>query len=229
MRDWPVKELLRTSLPLGFADLLQCVQTRLDLVAVAILTLSTHAITSYAIAAEVAAVFVAIKVGFDQIVAPLAADARGNRPELLRILAKTTRWSMMIAAPVAFVIVVSPEQLLRWFGGSESAALVLLVLAAGRAVEMMLAPSASMLTIIGAPKLSLFDASAGITIALIGELVAGVFGLGLTAVAVASASGVIASSVLARYWLHIKEFRAPHRSSQAVSNRQLSQYVQVSS
>jgi len=201
VRAWPVRELGRTSLPLGFADLLQSAQAKLDLVAVAVVTLSARAITSYAIAAEVAAVFIAIRGGFDQIVAPLAADARDNRRELQRILTTTTRWSMMIAVPLAFVIVVSPEQLLRWFGGSDGAAHVLLVLAAGRAVEMILAPSASMLAIVGDPRLSLLDAAAGVAIGVLGPLAAGIFGLGSFAIAIASAAGVIVSSMLARHWL----------------------------
>ena len=201
MGAWPVRELGRISLPLGFADLLQSAQAKLDLVAVALVTFSAHAITSYAIAAEVAGVFIAIRGGIDQIVGPLAADAQHNRRELRRILVTMTRWSMMIAAPIALVIALSPERLLRWFGGSEAAVLVLLVLAAGRAVEMVLAPSASMLAIIGAPRLSLLDAAAGVAIGVVGQLVAGIFGLGLVAVAIASAAGVVASSMLARHWL----------------------------
>jgi O-antigen/teichoic acid export membrane protein len=201
VRDWPVRELVRTSLPLGLADLLQGAQAKLDLIVVAVVTFSARAITSYAIAAEVAAVFVAIKIGFDQIVAPLSAEARGNRAELERILTTATRWSLMIAAPIGFVILASPEALLRWCGGSESATLVLLVLATGRAVEMILAPVASMLAIVGAPKLSLLDAAAGVAVAVIGQLVAAFLGLGVIAIAVASATGVIASSMLAVYWL----------------------------
>jgi O-antigen/teichoic acid export membrane protein len=201
VRAWPMRELARTSLPLGLADLLQGAQAKLDLIVVAIVTLSASAIASYAIAAEVAAVFVAIRIGFDQIVAPLSADARGNRAELRRIFTTATRWSLMIAAPIGVVVLVSPEALLRWFGGSESAALVLLVLAAGRAVEMIFAPAASMLAIVGAPRLSLVDAATGVAIAGIGQLTAAVSGLGIVAIAVASATGMIASGLLALCWL----------------------------
>jgi O-antigen/teichoic acid export membrane protein len=196
-----VRPLLRVSLPLGLADLLQSAQAKLDLVVVALVTLSAQAITSYAIAAEVAAVFVAIRVGFDQIVAPLAEEARGNRVELRRILTTATRWSLMIAAPIGLVILASPELLLRWFGGADSAALVLVVLATGRAIEMILSPAASMLAVVGEPQLSLLDAAAGVGIAIIGELAAGFLGLGPVAIAVASATGAITSSLLAVYWL----------------------------
>lgn len=201
IRAWPVRELVRTSLPLGLADLLQGAQAKLDLVAVALVTSSARAVAAYAIAAEVATVFVAIRVGFDQIVAPLAAEARGNRAQQRHILATATRWSMVIAAPIAFVLLASPGALLRWFGGSDGASLVLLVLATGRAVEMMLAPVASTLAIIGEPKLSLFDAAAGISVTLLGQLAAGLLGFGPVAIAIASATGMLVSSFLAVFWV----------------------------
>ncbi len=201
VRTWPVRELVRTSLPLGLADLLQSAQAKLDLVAVALATFSARAITAYAIAAEVAAVFVAIRSGLDQIVAPLAAEARASRAELRRILTTATRWSAMIAAPVGFVILAAPEPLLRWFGGADAGALVLLVLAAGRAVEMILAPFTSMLAVVGAPKLSFIDAGLGVSLAILGQLAVGILGLGSIGIAIASATGVVVSSVLARYWL----------------------------
>jgi O-antigen/teichoic acid export membrane protein len=201
VRAWPVRELVRTSLPLGFADLLQSAQSKLDLLAVALLTLSARAIASYAIAAEVAGVYVAIRGGFDQVVAPLAVEARRNRSELRRILTTATRWSWMIAVPVGFVILASPEGLLRWFGGSDGAVAVLVALSVGRAVEMILAPSASMLAMIGDPRLSLLDAGAGVAVATLGSIAAGFLGLGPSAIAVASAAGVVVSSVLARHWM----------------------------
>jgi Na+-driven multidrug efflux pump len=201
VRAWPVRPLIRTSLPLGFADLLQSAQAKLDLIVVALVTFSPQAITSYAIAAEIAAVFIAIRIGFDQIVAPLAADARGSRVELRRILTTASRWSLTIAAPIGLMILTSPEALLRWFGGSDGSAFVLLVLAGGRAVEMVLAPSASVLAVIGDPKLSLLNALVGVAIATLGALAVGILGMGSVAIAAASTLGVIASSALAPYWL----------------------------
>ena len=201
VRAWPARELLRISFPLGLADLLQGAQAKLDLLAVAIMTVSASAITSYAIAAEIAGVFVAIRIGFDQIIMPLAADAHGNRTQLAHLLATAMRWSATIVGLIAFVILAFPARLLHWFGGSGGAVLVLLVLAVGRAVEAALAPASSMLTIIGEPKLPLLDAAAAVSIALLGQFVAGILGAGPVAIAVASAMGVIASSVLGVFWL----------------------------
>jgi len=209
VRGWPVRELIRTSIPLGLADLLQVAQSKLDLIAVAIITLSARAIASYAIAAEIASVFIVLRGGFDQIVAPLAADARNSRAQLARILTTAMRWSMMIAAPVAFVILVAPDSLLQWFGGDDGGALVLLVLAAGRAVEMTFAPAASMLAIIGEPWLSLLNAAAGLSLALLGQLAVGILGFGAIGIAIASSLGVIASSLLAVYGLTREEGIAP--------------------
>lgn len=199
-RAWPLRELVRTSLPLGAADLLQNAQAKLDLVAVALTTLSPTAITTYAIAAEVAGVFVAVRIGFDQIVAPLAAEARADREEQRRILTTATRWSAMLAAPIAFAVLVAPDTLLRWCGGSSDGVIVLLVLAAGRAIEMVLAPFATMLAITGRPTLSLLDAGLGVAIATAGQVLVGIACLGPFATAIASSAGVVCSSLLAVYW-----------------------------
>ncbi len=198
---WPLHELVRTSVPLGFADLLQAAQARLDLVVIALVTSSTTAITQYAVAAEIASVFISIRFALDQVVAPLAAEARGNRAELLGLLATMMRWSSMLAVPVALLVFVGPEHLMRWFGGTGQAVPVLLVLASGRAFEMVAAPAASMLAIVGAPKLSLLDAAIGIAIALLGQIAAAATRLGPTAIAVASAAGMVVSSLAAVMWL----------------------------
>jgi O-antigen/teichoic acid export membrane protein len=146
-------------------------------------------------------VFISIRFALDQVVAPLAAEARGNRVQLLRLLTTMMRWSSMLAIPVALLIFVGPEQLMRWFGGTGQAVPVLLVLASGRALEMMAAPAASMLAIVGAPKLSLLDATLGIAIALLGQIAVAATGLGPVAIAVASVAGMVVSSVAAVMWL----------------------------
>jgi hypothetical protein len=206
---WPVRELLRSSLPLGVSDVLQSLQAKLDLVVVAILTVSAHHIASYGIAAEIAGVFVALRVGFDQVVAPVATESRDDRGHLVEVLTTAIRWSAVVAAVIAFAIVVTPEALLRWFGGSEDAVLVLLVLVAGRAIEMILAPAASMLAVVGEPRLSLLDTAVSVGVSLLGQLTAACLGLGPVAIAAASSAGVIASSVLAVYWLARLEAIAP--------------------
>lgn len=212
VRAWPVRELVRTALPLGFADILQAAQTRLDLVAVAILTFSARAITSYAVAAEIASVFISIRFALDQVVAASAVEVRGNRAQLARLLTTAMRWSTTLAVPIGLAIALAPEQLLRWFGGSHQAVVVLLVLACGRAVEMIAAPAASMLAIVGAPKLSLLDAAAGVSIAVIGEVIAAVLGGRSVAIAAASAIGVIAASLLPLLWLSQLHGLAPWRA-----------------
>lgn len=140
-------------------------------------------------------------MGLDQVVAPVAADAHGDRRQLAQILTTAIRWAAVVAAVVALAILAIPDVLLRWFGGSESAVRVLLVLVAGRAVELILAPAASILAVIGDPKLSLFDAAAGIALSILGLLAAAVFRLGPVGIAAASSAGVMLSSLVAVVWL----------------------------
>ena len=200
-RAWPIKKLVRSSIPLGVADALQTLQAKLDLIAVAIVTFSAHAITAYAVAAEVAAVFTVIRTGFDQVVVPIAVDARADRGQLARVLATATRWSLFLAAPIAFAILVAPDAWLEWFGGSSEATVVLLVLALGRAIELALGPASSMLAAVADPRLPLVDALAGVLVAIVGQVTLGLLGFGPNAIALASAAGTIVSSALAAYWL----------------------------
>jgi hypothetical protein len=201
VREWPVRELVHTSVPLGLADVLQAAQSRLDLIAVALITFSPMAIASYAIATEIASVFVAVRIGVDQIVAPLAVDSRRNRIQLGRLISIASRWTCAIAVVLAFLVLAAPDHLLSLFGGSERAVLVLFVLVLGRAVELAFSPAASMLAMIGEPKLSLLAAATGLAFAASGQIAATILGLTPVAIAVSSAGGVAIAGALAAYLL----------------------------
>ena len=200
-RSWPVRELVTSSLPLGVADLLLTVQAKIDLVAVTLATLSPRQIAAYAIAAEVASVFLAIRSGFDQVVAPFAAEARRDRASLARTLATATRWSLAVALVVGLAVVTAPGQWLVWFGGADTAAPILLVMLLGRAVELVTTPAASMLAMVGDPRLPLLSAAAGLSIAILGQIVSVAAHLDSAHIALASSLGVIVSSMLAWHWV----------------------------
>jgi len=200
-RAWPVRELLGTAIPLGLADALQTMRTRLDLVFVAIVTLSPSEIAMYAVAAEVASMFVRTRQAVDLVVAPIAAHARCDRWRIVRILTTATRWSAIVGVPLVLAILIAPHTLLERFGGADGSTVVLCALAAGRAIELMLAPASSILAVIGEPSLLLLSAGVGMALALAGQMVVAIAGLGPWAVAFASAIGMLMSSLLAGYWL----------------------------
>jgi hypothetical protein len=211
-REWPVRELVRSSYPLGLADLLLSAQAKIDLVAVALATFSARQITAYAIAAELAAVFTAIRIGFDQIVVAVAAESRGHRDHLVQVVTTAMRWSLYVGVPIAIVMLLAPGRLLEMFGGADAAARILMILMIGRAVEMILGPAASVFAVIGRPELSLLDAAAGISVAMCLDITGCILGFGSLAIAVASSTGVIVSSVLPLYWLKLENI-APQWSA----------------
>lgn len=196
---WPMRSLVGSSIPLGVADLLGNAQAKLDVVAVSIITMSATQVTAYAIAAELAAVFSSIRQGFDQVIAPVAAEHRDDHRKLAEILSLGVRWSTFVAVPIAILMLVFPRTLLAVFGGSSSAVPVLVVLVLGRVVDTVLGPAASILAMIGRPRLALLDAAAGMSIAILGQVAFGASGP--VWIAVASSLGVVVASVLPVFWL----------------------------
>ena len=86
---------------------------------------------------------------------------------------------------------------------------ILVILMVGRAIEMLLGPTASVLAVIGRPQHSLLNAVAGVSLAVLLDVAIGALGLGPVAVAIASAGSVIVSSILALYGLAKFEGIAP--------------------
>ncbi len=165
-RAWPMRALVGAAVPLGLADLLQNAQTKLDLVIVALVTFSPAQIASYAIAAELVSALSNLRQGFDQVMAPIAAELRGQPAALADVLTTGMRWSAWIAVPLAAGLVWFAEPLLALFGGARAAAPVLIALVLGRAVEMIAGPAQSILAVVGRPSLALQGAAVGVTIAL---------------------------------------------------------------
>ena len=63
--------------------------------------------------------FIAIRMWFDQIVAPFAAEARGDGERLIRIVTTATRWSLP-RRPDRAAMLVAPGRL-HPFGGDGTA------------------------------------------------------------------------------------------------------------
>ncbi|HEX4419047.1 MAG TPA: polysaccharide biosynthesis C-terminal domain-containing protein [Kofleriaceae bacterium] len=208
---WPLRELVPTSVPLGLADLLQSAQGKLDLMAVALVTSSGAQagaqIAGYAIATELVSGFTQVRQGYDQVIAPIAAELRGRRTDLVYLLTEGIRWNALFALPMALALVVFPVPFLHLLGAPGDAAVVLVVLVIGRTVETVLGPATSVITVVGHPQLALRAALIGVVLTVGGQLALSAFGP--EGIAVASSGGAIVAAVLATRWLARRERLSP--------------------
>jgi O-antigen/teichoic acid export membrane protein len=220
-RALPLWPLLRFSVPLGIADVVNLALQRGDVLAVGAVTGSPAMTAAYAVAREVVSSLSKIRQGFDQVLAPVAAElhAGARRRELAEAAAVAARWGAVLAAPLAIVFVVYPEPVLAIFGVSgvvsggaamsgspdaaraaEGAAAALAVLAIGRLVDTATGPTSILLAMVGRPMLVLFDAAVGLGVALLGAVLLGPR-YGLTGVAAATSAGLVTVNLLALSWL----------------------------
>ena len=226
-RRWPLRQLVPTSLPLGLADLLQSAQGKLDLIAIALVTYSGQQIAGYAIASELVSGFTQVRQGYDQIIAPIAVELRGRRADqiiapiaveppgrradLVHLLTVGIRWSLLIALPMALVLVALPGVFLGLFGATRDIAPILVILVIGRGVETVLGPATSVLSVVSHPRLAMWSAASGVAIAIAGQLV--LSPLGPIGIATASSLGAIAGALIALRWLARREQIAPRWSA----------------
>jgi O-antigen/teichoic acid export membrane protein len=199
----PIRRLVHFSAPLGLADAVNLGLQRGDVVAVGLVTGSPAQTAAYAVAREIVTSLSKVRQGFDQVLAPVAAElhAGDRHQELATSVAMAARWSATVAAPLALVLAIFPDVVLRIFGVSlPAAAAALTVLAIGRWVDVATGPTAVLLGMVGRPQRVLAAAAAGLALATVGQAVL-TPGLGLVGAAIATSTGLIAVNVLALYWL----------------------------
>jgi len=206
----PVRKLLAFSIPLGVADVLQLALQRGDVVAVGLVTGSAPATAAYAVAREVVTSISKIRQGFDQVLAPVAAELHvgARRAELANAASSAARWSAVIATPLALVFAVYGDAVLRIFGvSSTAAATALAILAIGRLVDAATGPTAILLAMVGRPRLVLINSLAGLVVAICGAALLGPR-LGSIGVAAATSAGLVTVNLLALVWLdRLEELR----------------------
>jgi O-antigen/teichoic acid export membrane protein len=175
--------------------------------AVGVVTGSPSMTAAYAVAREIVSALSKIRQGFDQVLAPVAAElhAGARRGELAEAAALAARWGAVLAAPLAILFVVYPEPVLAVFGisggaAAAAAAAALAVLAIGRLVDTATGPTSILLAMVGRPMLVLFDAAVGLAVALVGAALLGPR-FGLTGVAAATSAGLVTVNLLALHWL----------------------------
>jgi O-antigen/teichoic acid export membrane protein len=184
---------------------------RVDVVAVGLLTSSTALTAAYAVARESVTALSKIRQGFDQVLAPVAAElhAGSHHAELAASAAAAARWGLVVAAPLALVFAVFPDAVLGVLGvTSAPAAAALAVLSIGRLVDVATGPTSVLLGMVGWPRLVLLDVVVGLVVAVAGQALLGpVFGL--IGIAAATTAGVVVVNLLALYWLHSLENLRP--------------------
>jgi O-antigen/teichoic acid export membrane protein len=159
--------------------------------------------SAYAVAREVVTSLSKIRQGFDQVLAPVAAElhAAHRRDELAAAATMSARWGLVLAAPLALVFFVFPELVLSLFGAHDGAvAVALALLAVGRLVDTATGPTSIVLAMVGRPRLVLLDAAAGVVVAAAGAALLGPW-LGPAGVAAAASLGLVAVNALALTWL----------------------------
>lgn len=199
---WPLCELLRFSIPLGVADVVNLALLRGDVLLVGVYA-SAATTGAYAVAREIVTSLSKIRQGFDQVLAPVAAELHvtAQRRELVAAARMAARWGAVIAAPLALAMMIFPEAVLSLFGVADGAVAVALgFLAFGRLLDAATGPTSVLLAMVGRPRLVLFDAVVALAVA---AAVAAALGpwLGPVGVAIAASAGLVVANLLALYWL----------------------------
>jgi O-antigen/teichoic acid export membrane protein len=210
-RRLPLGPLLTFALPLGAADVANIALQRGDVLVVGALTGSPATTSMYAIAREIVTSLSKVRQGFDQVLAPIAAElhVQRRRDELATTARMSALWGVMIAAPIALTFLVFPEPVLALFGVVDAeVAIALGVLAVGRLVDVATGPTSVLLAMVGRPRLVLLDAIAGLAVAAIAAFTLGPQ-LGLAGVALATSAGLVITNLLALYWLDRLEHLRP--------------------
>ena len=198
-----VGALLRFSIPLGVADVVNLALQRGDVVVVGLITGAPAVASGYAVAREIVTSLSKVRQGFDQVLAPVAAELHvAARRDQLAIAARmSARWGLVLAAPLALVFVAFPEPVLALFGvASPVVATALALLALGRLIDVATGPTSILLAMVGRPRLVLVDAVVGLAVALAGAAALGPR-VGAVGVAAATSAGLIVVNLLALVWL----------------------------
>ncbi len=119
----------------------------------------------YSAARKLVSVLNIFRESFEYVLAPMASaqQAAGDKTQLQEMFSFATRMSIAAFIPTATLIICYREELLRQSGSEFVAgAGAMLILALGRAAEVTLGPSTSILAMIGAYRLPLLNAIAGV-------------------------------------------------------------------
>ena len=158
----------------------------------------------FGIARKIASIPLIVRQSFLYVLAPLAsAQAAVDRREIAPLYSFSTHLSLLLAVPLAGLLILIAADLLTAFApGAEAALMVLIILLAARAGEAALGPATPIIEMIGHRGLPLINSLAGLAI----WLVLGIWlvpDMGATGMAIAVSAAVVLTALLAiieLYW-----------------------------
>lgn len=167
----------------------------------------------YGIARKIASIPLIIRQSFLYVLAPLASEqGTANRAGIAPLYAFSTHISILLAVPLAaLLILIAPDMLSAFASGSSAALSVLIALLLGRAAEAAFGPATPIIEMIGHKGLPLANSLFGIALWVgLGLWLVPLYGAYGMALAVSAA--VVATALLAVAELAISDRLSPFTS-----------------
>jgi O-antigen/teichoic acid export membrane protein len=155
----PTRQLLLFSLPVMLFNLLNLSQSQVEIYLLTVLR-SSETAGIFNAAARTSMLIVAFLEGLGIIFSPFVSDLANQRQttELNKLMSTVTRWSFMVGAPVALIIILFGEPILHFFGNGFIVAVpALRILALAQLVNATTGPVGVILTMSGHPNLNLLN------------------------------------------------------------------------
>lgn len=153
----------------------------------------------YAIARKIASALQAVRLTFEYVMAPLAAerDGQGDHTALRDMYAFATRISLSFALPFGAALILARQDILAAMEPEfQAAAAAIAILCAGRAFEAATGPSSAIIEVLAHKSLPPLNGVAGlVALLLIGDYLIPQYGV--TGAAIAAAIGLNVTALLA--------------------------------
>ncbi|WP_286828388.1 MULTISPECIES: lipopolysaccharide biosynthesis protein [Kordiimonas] len=151
----------------------------------------------YAVARKIASALQAVRMTFEYVMAPLAAekDGHGDHVALQDMFAYATRLSVTLALPFGAALVLARNDILATMQPQfQTAAAAMSILCAGRVLEAATGPSSAIIEMLGHRSLPAINGVLGlITLLLLGNWLIPLYGV--TGAAVAAATGLNVTAI----------------------------------
>lgn len=173
VRAKPEKEMVRYARPLMLVAVMGMVSHWLDILMLGWYS-GTETVGLYQPAVRTAGLMRSVLLAFAGITAPIVAGmhGRGEIGEIEKLLRVVTRWVMILAVPLAVVLLVMPATVLALFGGAFTvAAPVLIVLAAAVLVQSVFGLYDTVLQMSGYSKLCVMNGAASLAVHILLNMV----------------------------------------------------------
>ena len=205
------REMLAFAAPMTPANVIKFLNSELPVMVLNALlpgAAGAAAAAYYTVARKVTSALNIVRVSFNYVMAPLASHKKGldDTAALIDMFAFATRLSVALTVPLAtFIVAVRYDILAVLAPEFAAAAVAIVVLSAGRTVEALAGPAATMIEMLGHRTLPLVNGLAGVAalVALQVTLTPG-YGVAGAAVAAAAALNVVA-------YLSLVQARAVYR------------------